>query len=258
MSFVAPSVECQAPRQGGAAIQCQCGTPIDKRTKSGRCRSCSALNRNPNGVGHAKPKTKRCIDCQVLVSDQSKGRCRRCANAYFNRLPETKQKRVEGWKKRLADPEKYERLCRTAARNSQKAMADPVKRAEAAERGKRIYSLYLDTPESRAKVKASRAKAGAKIRERLLAWCPPEYRQLHHENVFRHRMLSAQSREMIEKLIANDRAMRDVDSALDYLRKFAPVAKLENGFRYGNAVLTPAEVISRAKVRGWQPERLAA
>jgi hypothetical protein len=49
-----------------------------------------------------------------------------------------------------------------------------------------------------------------------------------------------------------------VDSALDYLRKFAPVQKLENGYRYGNAVLSPAEVVSRAKIRGWEPERLAA
>jgi hypothetical protein len=130
-------------------------------------------------------------------------------------------------------------------------MADPVKREAAAERARRIYRLYLDTPEVRAKVAASRAVAGEKVREFRLAWCPAEYRALHHENVNKHRMLAAQSREMIEKLVANDKAMKDVDLALDYLRKFAPVQKLENGFRYGNAILTPAELVSRATVRGW-------
>jgi hypothetical protein len=137
-------------------------------------------------------------------------------------------------------------------------MADPDKRAAAVERAKLIYQRFLDTDENRAKVAATRIQAGEKIREMRLAWCPPEYRGLHHENVYRHRMLAAQSREMIEKLIANDRALKDVDSALDYLRKFAPVQKLENGYRYGNAVLSPAEVVSRAKIRGWEPERMAA
>jgi hypothetical protein len=84
------------------------------------------------------------------------------------------------------------------ARNSQKAMADPVKRAAAQERAREIYRLYLDTPECRAKVRASRKIAGEKVRETRLAWCPPEYRELHAENVNRHRMRAAQSRELID------------------------------------------------------------
>jgi hypothetical protein len=256
MTFAAPSTS-MAPRAGGAARHCACGATITRRSKRGLCRSCAALNRQPN-PGHRKPKTKRCLDCDTLISDMSKGRCRTCANIYFNRLPETIEKRKLGWKKRLADPEKYEQLCRVAKRNSQKAMADPEKRAAASERARHIYALYLNTPEARAKVAASRSRAGDKIREMRLAWCPPEYRELHRENVYSHRMLASQSREMIEKLVANDRAMKDVDSALDYLLKFAPVQKLENGFRYGNAILSPAELVSRAKVRGWEPERWAA
>jgi hypothetical protein len=264
MSFAVPSVQppsaIRAP--GGAAIRIRkpiprvpckaCSDPISIKTDSGLCRSCARKSQAPSTV----PLTRNCSDCGTPISEQSKGRCKSCATTYYNRLPETKAKRVEGWKKRLSDPVKYEQVCRTATRNSQKAMADPVKRAAAQERAREVYRLYLDTPECRAKVRASRKIAGEKVRETRLAWCPPEYRELHAENVNRHRMRAAQSRELIERLMANDRALKDVDSALDYLLKFAPVAKLENGFRYGNAILTPAEIISRATVRGW--ERMAA
>lgn len=250
MSFVAPSIS--GPTQGGAAICC--GKQLGHRNKSGLCRSCAATNRSPSSV----PLTRACSDCAKPISEQSKGRCRSCATAYYNRLPETIAKRIEGWKKRLADPKNYEQLCKTAKRNSQKAMADPVKRAAASARAKIMYERYLNTDENRAIVASTRKRAGDKIRELRLAWCPLEYRQLHHENIKRHRMKAAQSREMIEKLAANASALRHIDSALDYLLKFAPVQKLENGFRYGNAILSPSEVVSRATLRGWMPERLAA
>jgi hypothetical protein len=204
------------------------------------------MSKRPSTV----PLSRNCSDCGTPISQQSKGRCKSCATAYYNRLPETKIKRAEGWKKRLADPEKYAQVCRVAARNSQKAMADPVKLAEAQERARNMYRLYLDTPESRAKVLASRASAGRKLSEYRLAWCPPEYRELHHENVKKHRIPAALSREMIERRIANDKALKNIEDALYFLRKFAPVQVLENGYRYGNAILTPAEIIARAKVRG--------
>jgi hypothetical protein len=262
MSFVAPSDQL-APNAvsaatGGAAKRVRkpiprstcsrCSGVICAKTKTGLCRSCSAMSKRPSTV----PLSRNCSDCGTPISQQSKGRCKSCATAYYNRLPETKIKRAEGWKKRLADPEKYAQVCRVAARNSQKAMADPVKLAEAQERARNMYRLYLDTPESRAKVLASRARAGRKLSEYRLAWCPPEYRELHHENVKKHRIPAALSREMIERRIANDKALKNIEDALYFLRKFAPVQVLENGYRYGNAILTPAEIIARAKVRGWQ------
>lgn len=255
MSFVAPLV--YGPTQGGAAICRMCPSPISRRRGgSGLCQLCAAKNRAP--PSKSMPRVGKCSDCDNGITEKSKGRCRSCSASYTNRLPETIVKRVAGWKKRLSDPVKYEQLCKTAKRNSQKAMADPVKRAEAVERAKLIYERYLNTDENRAAVAATRKQAGRKISEFRLSWCPPEYRELHRENVYSHRMLAAQSREMIEKLAANDSALRYIDSALDYLLKFAPVQRLENGYRYGNAILSPSEVVVRATARGWQPDRLAA
>jgi hypothetical protein len=236
---------------------CPCGAIIYARTnKSGKCVSCAAKTRAP---GTPRPSNLTCMDCGDRIGPQStSGRCRKCGMAYYNRLPETRAKRIEGWKKRLARPGEYEKLCKVATRNSQKAMADPVKRAAAAERARTVLIPYMSSPEILAKIKASRAAAGEKVREYRLGWCPQEYRALHHENVNRHRMKSDQSREMIEKMIRESEALKHVDDALCFLRKFAPVAKLEHGFRYGNAILGPAEVIERAKVRGWQPDRWAA
>lgn len=257
--FVAPSLStgptCDvAVTGGGVAICRECGAGICKRTKSRLCRSCAATTRAKSAV----PLTRSCSDCGTPISEQSKGRCRSCATAYYNRLPETKKKRVEGWKKRLADPAKYAQVCRTAARNSQKAMADPIKRAAAAERARKMYRKYLDTPEMRERIRATRKRAGEKIREHLLGWCPPEYRELHAENVNTHRMKAAQSREMIEKLIAErtreERAIRHpyFSQTVDFMRRLTAVVRLDNGnYRVGLAELTPGQLLQRAEAKGY-------
>lgn len=233
-----------------------CSAPIVGKGGSTRCRPCAAKNRKPPTL---REPIAQCGDCGRGISGTSKsGLCKSCATARWNRLPETRQKRIDGWKKRLADPEKYAQLCKIAARNSQKAMTDPEKLAKAQENGRRIYRLYLDNDEMRARIKASRKRAGEKIREYRLGWCPEKYRDLHRENVERHRCTAAESRAMIEKMIANEAALKHVSDALDYLKRLAPVRVLENGYQYGNAILTPAEVIERAKLRGWQPDRWAA
>lgn len=230
-----------------------------------KCRSCAAKTRV---CGPPPPSSKTCKDCGGRVGPQSTSYlCKSCATIRHNKLPEMIQKRREGWKKRLARPGEYERVCKTATRNSQKAAADPVKRAEAAERGRMNYARYLNTPEMRARIAATRKQAGEKIREKLLAWCPLEYREMHRQNTARYRMTAAQSREMIEKLAERESWERSANShpcfssVVHFMQRFTSIVERneEGGrlYRVGLVDLTPGELLKRAVSRGYG-ERMAA
>jgi hypothetical protein len=149
----------------------------------GRSRS-STENRANFLLGKRNKLGRRCSDCDKAIPDANlSGRCKSCATIRSNKTPEMRKKRSEGWKKRLADPVLYARVCATAKANSRKAMADPVKRAEAAERGRKIYREYLDTPEMRARLASPEmlAQRGRSVSKHRMAWCPPEYRELYYE-----------------------------------------------------------------------------
>lgn len=125
-----------------------------------------------------------CSGCPTTIRDDNiSGRCKPCATAFNNRLPETIEKRRTGWRKRLENPQHYADLCLTAKINSRRAMQDPVKRAKAQERARKIYTEYLATPEMRARLNSPelRARRGRKVSEHRMSWCPPEYRALYYE-----------------------------------------------------------------------------
>jgi len=230
-----------------------CGARIGDRTRSGLCAACA------RGRGHgANKRVANCSVCGIGITALAKtGMCKPCVNRAHNADPEFRRKIREGQLRRLLDPEFRERKARVARRNAQKAYLDPARRERA-----RIIALehlrLAFTPDAiQRKHDAIRAARAAQIDKRL-AWCPPEYRALHRRNVNSKRMKAADSRAMIEAMIADKDAMRHLDDALDWLRRLCPVAKLENGFRVGNAILRPAEVIARARLRGWEPDRWAA
>jgi hypothetical protein len=148
-------------------------------------------------------------------------------------------------------------MAKVVARNNAKARLRP-EFAEWLSGHGRMLAQLLRTPEMVARTKAAKHKIGPAVSEARMGWCPQQFRDEYRILVHSKRMRGADARQLIETKVANVAALKHVDSALDYLRKFAPVQKLEDGFRYGNAILTPSEVVSRATVRGWQPDRLAA
>jgi hypothetical protein len=230
----------------------ECGTAIGPRTKSGLC------SEHARGKGHgAHPKPWSCSVCSTAITKNKTGMCKPCGLRVRNVSAQHRRAVSEGQRRAMQDPEFYAKKCRIAARNAQKSYLDPERLAVA-----RIIALaHLEkafTPEA-LKLKAERIRAARDAMvDKRLSWCPPEYRALHHRNVNSKRMHAADSRAMIEQLMADNAALKHIDSALDFLKRLAPVAKLENGYRYGNAILRPSEVVERAKLRGWQPERWAA
>lgn len=252
MSFVAPSVSTgTAPRpNGGAAIlTCsKCGGHRSKRSLSGLCFKCSMAAR--------KPAQRHCERCEKPIHIRTRGElCYRCLQAD----PEFQARRLAGVRKTFENPEHRAKMARVVARNHAKARLRPEFAEWLSAHGKHLAQI-LQSPEIKAKMNTPefREKLGRAVSEARVGWCPPEFRDEYRSLIRSKRMASSKARAIIEEKVANLDALKDVDSALDYLRKFAPVQKLENGYRYGNAVLTPAEVVSRARTRGWEPESWAA
>lgn len=183
--------------------------------------------------------------------------CKPCGNRARAATPEFRAAVTAGNRRALQDPEFYARKCKIARRNAQKAALDPELRAKSRELALANLQKAF-TPEAQQRRVEAIAAARGKQTDKRLAWCPLEFRALHHRNVQSKRMTAAESRRQIEAVIADHEALSVIDGALSHLRHYAPVEILENGYRYGNAILTPAEVVERAKLRGWQPERWAA
>lgn len=215
------------------------------------------LRRLSSGRGYCDGR--QCGDCSQPIRNENKsGRCKRCATVYNNQLPETKQKRVESWRRLMQDPAAHAKMAALIQRNYAKAMVDPVKRAAAAERGAAIYRRFLATPEMRERLNGPEVnqRRGRTISEKRLAWCPAEFRALHHRNVHVKGIPAAQSRQLIEELHKNREAARSghLDSALFWLNRIVPTKSLGDGtFRFGGSILSASEVLETAKRRGWQP-----
>lgn len=235
-----------------------CGGPVSDRTKTGRCRKCACA---ATGKARRKRVSANCVDCDIQLGQANKsGRCRLCFNKWFGTNPEFVKARAEGIRRKFQDPEHRAKMVKVARRNGQKASADPKHRAYLIERGKTVLAPLLHSPEVRARNQSreTRERAARTMHERVMGWCPPEYRARYRWLVRSKRMHASDARKAVEAEIANAQALRHVENALDYLRRFAPVQRLENGYRYGTAILSPSELIERATWRGWQPERWAA
>lgn len=86
---------------------------------------------------------------------------------------------------------------------------DPVLTARRREHGKIQYATYLNTPEVRAKVKATRPMVGKKIRDKKLAWCPPAYRDEYLFLLKNKKVRKAEAKEMILATIDLDKERRE-------------------------------------------------
>lgn len=241
-----------------------CGTPITALGKSGKCRSCAAKSRAP--ARNFAPRVAKCKDCGKGITATAKsGRCKVCATVHNNKRPETIKKRIKGWEKRLAKPGERERLARQIQRNHDKAMADPEKYARAVERGQWLVENILSKPETKAKAKACRRKNSYKISEAMLRWCPPEYRDLHRQNMATHRMRLAESKEMILNLAEREKwehkAARHpcFDNVIGFMRCRTAVfdhgPDKEKRYRVGLVDLTAGELLKRAEFNGYSYPR---
>jgi hypothetical protein len=184
--------------------------------------------------------------CGNPTSDPRFKSCRRCTVARLNSDPEIKARRRAGLKRYAA--EHRDKHLERARRAGQTKRNNPELIAHLRERMREVCKFSV-TPEALAR--RDNVQRGRALSNTRLAWCPPEYRDLHRRNINSRHMTSAQSRMMIERIVATKNNW--LDSAIHWLRRIAPIKSEGSGYRYGRTLLSADEVIERAKRKGWKP-----
>lgn len=141
---------------------------------------------------------RTCSGCAVVITNGSvSGLCKPCA-LKAGRSPKNDAKRRAGRAHKLAtDPTYREKLRANMRRVSLAASADPEVTARRRERGHYMYAHYLNTPEVRAKIAATRPRVSKLLTERSLAWCPHQYRDDYLFLTQKKRIPSKEAKAMI-------------------------------------------------------------
>ncbi len=212
-----------------------------------------------------------CIDCGKPVSRQSKkGRCKSCSAVHLNSTPEFAARRAAGQARYYATPGVKER--HTARLEAHRRNQTAEERARRREFGLQQAREVLARPDVRARSNSPEAlrKRGASRTNNLLGWCPPELRDEYRQLCASKRFNAAGARYEIEKRIPGTDAHRRVQlvsraaalapGAADYLRRDSPVLRCtESGaldrfgshWLRGRVVMTALELVDRAIQRGW-------
>lgn len=239
-----------------------CNSPASSRAKTGLCRQCY-------DAGRYVPKTRNCRDCGAQITKQGKHcLCRTCAATLTSNDPAVIARRAEAMRTNWQDPGFRQEKSAAISRAKRRCLANPEMLEKYQAMGRRLNAegkwRAVLTPGCEA-----RKRASLKARETRLGWCPPEYRARY---LFLMRSLKgkARAKRAVLEEIARDAArahkeavrhlsITQASEAADFLRKYTAVRRLDNGlWRYGTADLTPEQLIERAQLRGWKPERLAA
>lgn len=139
-------------------------------------------------------KTRLCKSCFAAGMAKSEAKREACRSAMLAKM---------------ADPDfKALHVERTAAGTRASLAADPVKRAERQERGRRVGLLRLGASRI-GKGHPIRVEAGRKRSETCMAWCPPSYRSLYRELLLSGNVRAAEARQaVLDQIEADARAVR--------------------------------------------------
>lgn len=170
-----------------------CDGLADRASRSGKCKAC-----------FYPPKAPRLCDCgNKLGRDNSSGRCRACFVAHFLTDPEIAERRLSGTIASNKDPA----LARRRVAKILALSKTPEGRAARRERARAIVHRTILSPEAVAKAhtpEAEKARGLART-ERLLGWCPAEYRD-HYRCLLRRHFRKAEAKARTLAKIAADRA----------------------------------------------------
>jgi hypothetical protein len=192
--------------------------------------------------------------CGAELKTSKTGYCRKC----FNRSPVKLAAQSATWERRMADPDLAAQARKSLARNAAKGLTDPETMERRRQLGRDQWRKMW-TPEAREHWLATNAQMRRRLSDTKLAWCPQdyrdEYRRLRDQRIGNGRKRGSKAaRALIEQRIADDRAIKSgaLTDAAHWLNRLAPVSRLDDGrYRYGQAILTPGELIARARIKGW-------
>lgn len=202
--------------------------------------------------------TRTCSDCEKPIATRAKGtRCLTC----FNKARAAKPKNCSVCGIALNARQNKSGMCRTHALHAavaRKRVEDPSFVEKMRELGRATVYQNLLSPEARARSRPAMAEVGKLRTERMLGWCPVEYRDEYRRLMRGGHNSARQAKAQILKQIGADRLARlttfdNLPAAVDYLRRYTAVFKRGDGYLYGTTLLTPEQLIKRALDKGWQP-----
>lgn len=119
-----------------------------------------------------------CTCGKELGRHNKSGLCARCFNRSRNADPEFQRRRIEGIRRKYADPTHRAKMARVIAQNSKRWQATPEGRDWMEKNGKRLATEVLRRPEVMAKAISpeARAKANRTRQEGWYGFCPIEHR----------------------------------------------------------------------------------
>ena len=248
-----------ARRQHKSRSCTTCGGPISYNSTTGRCRAC-----------YVAPLIRTCADCGTRIAPGGKGRCRPCYMAVA----------------RLPVPADFaERAVKTSAKDLARhyGCSENTITRWAKDSGLRLGSRHLGArrpvPEGFADIAGSTPLTrlremfrtdGATVKRWLAEAGIAQFRPKPKQRVSRFASIPRTAPISIKRAGASFNTLsRDCSTegqAADVLRKYAPVyrcterggvpedRKLLTHWRYGTAILTGAELIERARAKGFNPE----
>ena len=146
---------------------------------------------------------RTCSDCGSPITRQSKtGRCRPCATARLHADPEYRARLAAGQQAYFGQPGVREERTRRLLEGAERYRADatPEQRARLSEHGRYLVREYLSRPDVYARSQAPEARAraiGAYV-ERRMGWCPLDLRPRYAALIRSKRIPAAEARRLIE------------------------------------------------------------
>lgn len=149
-----------------------------------------------NSPAEDSVSVRLCLDCSSPLGRNNKtGRCRRHAAKVTNADPVFQAARLAGIRARFKDPEVRRRAARDIQIKNRLARRDPETKARLSDMAK--ARARLDDPEVKAKWRAGRHAAGQRRSETVMAWCPPQYRDLYRYLKFSKKLLAAEAKAAV-------------------------------------------------------------
>lgn len=121
------------------------------------------------------PRT--CLDCAAHITRQSRtGRCKPCATRVSRENPAIEARRLAALRTALRTPEARAAKSASRRRTEAERRNDPAWIVYKRDCGRKARALYDASPEAQARNLAARARVGAKLSARRMAWCPTSLR----------------------------------------------------------------------------------
>jgi hypothetical protein len=171
-------------------------------------------------------RPQRFCGCGAKIGRQNKtGRCRSCSWQNITAAPGFEQRRLDGLAIANADPQ----LKALHAAHISSFSRRPEERKRKSEMARRIMHRTVLSPQCRARAHSPEtvAKRTRARVERILGWCPPEYRDHYRHLNQRKKFPAATARAMtLEKIEADRNKLSPFERQLDAIRRGAGIIEI--------------------------------